>query len=208
MSDDEPVFVQLVELLGVAEAVANERPVIVITIRPDLPNFWSHNIAITKDQAWRLATDLGSILLPFVLLVSITMTIGCGARVDLESANWDSSSGQTARTAVEVDLLHTRVSEPIAQATEPPPKPVVSEENLVIGSGNIVVFNVSEGDTHIQTETHVHLDAPPVPKAEDRIVSQREIRVEPPRRVSEQCERLAREHEERVRKWREFPGGH
>ena len=45
MSDDKPVFVQLVELLGVAEAVANDQPVIVITIRPDPPNFWPHNIA-------------------------------------------------------------------------------------------------------------------------------------------------------------------
>ena len=68
MSDDKPVFVQLVELRSVAEAVANEQPVIVITIRPDPPNLWPHNIAHTKDQAWRLATDLGNILLPFVLL--------------------------------------------------------------------------------------------------------------------------------------------
>ena len=66
MSDDKPVFVQLVELLGVAEAVANDQPVIVITIRPDPPNFWSHNIAITKDQAWRLARDLENLLIPFV----------------------------------------------------------------------------------------------------------------------------------------------
>jgi hypothetical protein len=118
MSDDKPVFVQLVELLGVAEAVANDQPVIVITIRPDPPNSWSHNIAISKDQAWRLARDLENLLLPFVLLVSVLLaTTGCGARVDLESANWDSASGDTAKVAVEVDLLRTRVSEPVAQAT-------------------------------------------------------------------------------------------
>ena len=98
MSDDKPVFVQLVELLGVAEAVANEQPVIVITIRPDPPNFRPHNIALTKEQAWRLATDLGSLLLPFVLLVCVLLaTTGCGARVEIESAKWGSSSGE--RTA-------------------------------------------------------------------------------------------------------------
>ena len=118
MSDDKPVFVQLVELLGVAEAVANDQPVIVITIRPDPPHFWPHNIALTKDQAWRLATDLGSILLPFVLLVSVLLatTTGCGARVDLESANWESSSGQAAKTAVEVDLLRPQPPEPGCRA--------------------------------------------------------------------------------------------
>lgn len=209
MSDDKPVFVQLVELLGVAEAVANDQPVIVITIRPDPPNFWPHNIALTKDQAWRLVTDLGSILLPFVLLVSITMTIGCGATVDLESANWDSSSGQVARTAVEVDLLRPQPPEPvtIAKSTEPP-KPVAAEEMPVNISGNTIILNIRGGDAYYHSETHIHLDAPPVPKAEEPIVIRREVRVEPPRRVSEQCERLAREHEERVRKWREFPGGY
>ena len=99
MSDDKPVFVQRVELLGVAEAVANEQPVIVITIRPDPSTFRPHNIALTKDQAWRLATDLGSILLPFVLLVCVLLATatGCGARVEVESAKWGSSSGERVR---------------------------------------------------------------------------------------------------------------
>jgi hypothetical protein len=30
---------------------------------------------------------------------------------------------------------------------------------------------------------------------------------EPDRQIDEECERLAREYRERVRKWREFPGG-
>ncbi|MHB8971289.1 MAG: hypothetical protein ACYC4N_12650 [Pirellulaceae bacterium] len=209
MSDDEPVFVQLVELLGVAEAVANEQPVIVITIRPDPSTFRPHNIALTKDQAWRLATDLGSILLPFVLLVSITMTIGCGAKVDLESANWDSSSGERSATSVEVDVLRPQRPKAVAETKviEPPPKPTAEAKPLNI-SGNTIILSIRGGDTYCHSETHVHLDAqPPVPKVEERIVIQREFRAEPPRRVSEQCERLARQHEERVRKWRESPGG-
>ena len=67
MSDDKPVFVQLVELLGEAEAVANEQPVIVITIRPDPPNFWPHNIALTKARLGGSLPIWRSILLPFVL---------------------------------------------------------------------------------------------------------------------------------------------
>ena len=59
MSDDKPVFVQLVELLGVAEAVANEQPVIVITIRPDPPNFWPHNIAIHQRPSLAAGTRPG-----------------------------------------------------------------------------------------------------------------------------------------------------
>ena len=71
-----------------------------------------------------------------------------------------------------------------------------------------IVFNYRGGDTYDHSEIHVHLDTPPAPKVEERIVIQRDIRVEPPRRVNGQCERLAREHEERVRKWRESPGGY
>jgi hypothetical protein len=206
LSDDKPVFVQLVELLGVAEAVVNDEPVIVITIRPDPPNFWPHNIALTKDQAWRLATDLGSLLLPFVLLLSLLTMTGCGTKVEVESANWDSSSGERTRTQAEVDVLRP---EPVAEpkAEERPSKPAAAEEQPFNISGNTIVLNIRGGDTYRHSETHVHLDAPPVPKVEERIVIQREIRAEPPRRVNEQCERLAREHEERVRKWREFPGG-
>ena len=136
---------------------------------------------------------------------------GCGARVDLESANWASSSGETARTAVEVDLLRTRVSEPVAQATEPPPKPVASEEKLVIGSGNTFVFNYRAGDVTYHNETHIHIHIhvhePLLPKVEERIVVQREVQIERPRPVDERCRRLAREHEQRVETWRQFPFG-
>ena len=210
MSDDKPVFVQIVELLGVAEAVANDEPVVVITIRPDPPNFFPHNLALTMAQAWRLMIDLQNVMIPFVLLVSFLLatTAGCGARVDLESANWDSSSGETARAAVEVDLLRTQRPETVAQATAPPPKPAVSEEKLVIGSGNTtIILNYRGGDTHIQYETHIHVHESPVPKAEERTAAQQEVQIEPPRRVDARCEQMAKKHEERVRAWREFPFG-
>ncbi len=101
----------------------------------------------------------------------------------------------------------SRSSEPvtIAKSTEPPP-PAASEDKPLNISGNTIHLSIRGGDNYYHSETHVHFDAPPVPRAEEPIVIQREVRVEPPRRVSEQCERLAREHEERVRNWRESPG--
>ena len=108
-----------------------------------------------------------------------------------------------------MDLLRPQPPEQIAEpkATERPPPPAAAEDKPLNISGNTIILSIRGGDTYYHSETHVHLDAPPVPKVEERIVIQREVRVEPPRRVSEQCERLAREHEERVRKWRESPGG-
>lgn len=208
MSAEKPVFVQLVELLAVTEAVANNEPVIVITIRPDPPNFFPHNIALTKAQAWRLARDLENLLVPFVLLLVVLLSAsGCRARVD--SAKWDSSSGETARAAVEVDLLRSSPTKPVAktEATEPPPKPAAPADKPVHVAGNTIVVNIRGGDVTYHNETHLHIHEPPVLKVEERIVVQREVEKEPPRRADERCERLAREHEQRVEMWRKFPFG-
>lgn len=211
MSDDKPVFVQLVELLGVAEAVANDEPVIVITIRPDPPNFFPHNIALSESQAWRLMIDLQNLMIPFVLLVSVLLATatGCGARVDLESAKWDSLSGETAKAAVEVDLLRTQPPEQIAEPkdTERPSTSAASEGKPVNIAGTTIILNYRGGDVTYHNETHIHIHESPVPKAEERTAAQQEVEKEPPRRVDERCERLAREHEERVESWRKFPLG-
>jgi hypothetical protein len=211
MSAEKPLFVQLVELLTVTEAVANDQPVIVITIRPDPPNFVPHNIALTKAQAWRLARDLENLLVPFVLLVSLFLatTAGCGARVELESAKWDSSSGETARAAVEVDLLRSQPTKPVAktEATELPPKPAVPADKPAHVAGNTIIVNIRGGDVTYNNETHIHVCERPASKVEGRIVVYPEIQAEPPRRGDPRCERLAREREEWVRRWREFPFG-
>jgi hypothetical protein len=124
---------------------------------------------------------------------------------------WDSSSGERSATSVEVDVLRPPPPEQVAKApaNETRPKPVAVSNESVNHSGNTtIILGIRGGDTYYHSETHVHLDAPPVPKVEEWVVIQREFRAEPPRRVNEQCERLAREHEERVRKWRESPGGY
>ncbi|MHB8954478.1 MAG: hypothetical protein ACYC4U_16020 [Pirellulaceae bacterium] len=206
MSDNKPVFVQLVELLGVAEAVANEQPVIVITIRPDPPKFWSHNIALTKDQAWRLATDLGSLLLPFVLLVCVLLaTTGCGAKVEVESAKWDSSSVERARIQAEVDVLRPQRSEPVAEFEQKQSAIEAEEKSMIGSSSTTIIVNYRGGDTH--NETHIHVQEAAPQRIEERVTVRREVQFEPCRQVDKRCQQLAREHEERVRKWREFPGG-
>ena len=108
-----------------------------------------------------------------------------------------------------MDVLRPQPPEPVAEpkAQERPSKPVASEDKPLNVSGNMIILSIRGGDTYYHSETHVHIHDPPIPKVEERIVIQREVRAEPPRRVNEQCERLAREHEERVRKWRESPGG-
>ena len=69
-------------------------------------------------------------------------------------------------------------------------------------SGNTIILSIRGGDTYYHSETHVQVHQLPPPRIEERIV----IRNEPHRQIDEQCERLAREHEERVKRWREFPG--
>jgi len=153
--------------------------------------------------------DIENLLVPFVLLFGILLTTGCGAKVDLESAKWSSSSGERARASVEVDLLRPQRPERVAEtkATEPQPQAAPADEKPVIGSGNTtIILNYRGGDTHYETHTHVHVHEAPIPKVEEPVVVRRETWVEP-RPVDERCERLAREHEARVEMWRKFPFG-
>jgi len=219
MSPDKSVSVQLVELLGASETVVNDQPVIVLTIHPDLLRFARHNIALTKFQTWRLATNLQNLLVSFVLLLMATVA-GCSARVEMESSSrgtplpasevTQAATDERARTVVEIGLLQERTPEPAAafKPSEPPsPQPVASEAKPVTISGNTFIVNYRAGDVTNHVETHIHVHEPPAPRVEERIVVQREVRVEPPRRVDERCERLAREHEQRVEMWKRFPFG-
>ncbi len=218
MSADKPVSVQLVELLGASEAILNDQPVIVLTIHYDLPRFVPHNIALTKPQTWRLATNLQNVLVPFVLLLIATVA-GCSARVEVESATRSSplpasevtqaATDERARTAVEVNVLQNQSPEPVApEAPQPSPaKVVASEAKPVTISSNTIIVNYRAGDVTNHVETHIHVHEPPAPRVEERIVVHRDFEAEPPGRVDERCERLAREHEQRVEMWKRFPFG-
>ena len=70
-------------------------------------------------------------------------------------------------------------------------------------SGNTFVLNYQAGD--IYNEIHIH--EPPPSKIQERITIHREVEKKPPRRpVEDPSDQGRREHDERVRRWREFPG--
>lgn len=215
MADEQlHVPIQPVEYLAVSEGLLGHpttgQPVVIVTIRPDPPSFLVVNLALPLDQAWRLARDIENLLVPFVLLLGILLTTGCGLRADVESAKWASSSGERERASVQIDLLGSQRSEPVAEtrATEPPPKPVAVEKEPVIGSGNTtVIVNVRGGDTHYETHTHFHINQTPQPRAEERRIVTQEMRNEPRRPMDGRCEQMAREHQRRVEMWQKFPLG-
>jgi hypothetical protein len=217
---------QPIEYLAVSETLLNDpttgEQVVVITIRPVPPNWFSVNLALSTAQAGRLLADLQNLLIPFGLVVGVLLaaTVGCGAKVEVESATWNSPSsepkattGEKARTMVEVDLLQTRPPEVVAKADPPaakmpepppPPKPVALEVKPINISGNTFVLNYRAGDVTYRSDVHVHLHEPP--RVEERIVIHREVETKPRRPVEDPCDRGQKEHEERVRRWREFPG--
>lgn len=78
-----------------------------------------------------------SALLPLCGLLALAATVGCSAKVQVESENWDTASqastGERARTAVEVDLLRSQPAVP----NPPEPKP------------NTVIINVDGGSVYV-----------------------------------------------------------
>jgi hypothetical protein len=80
-------------------------------------------------------------------------------------------------------------------------KPTAAAESPVTIS---LVFNVRGGDV-IHHETVVHSHEVPVPRAEERLAIPRRIESVPRHPVDPQCERLRKEHEERIRRWRATP---
>jgi hypothetical protein len=82
------------------------------------------------------------------------------------------------------------------------PDPFIPPINI---SNNSFVFNYRGGDVY--TETHIHIHEPP--KVQERVTIRREVETRPPRRTAEDpCDQGQREHEERVRRWKQFPRGH
>jgi hypothetical protein len=104
---------------------------VVITIRPDPPNWFSVNLALSTAQAGRLLADLQNLLIPFGLLVGVLLaaTVGCSAKVEVESAKWSATKGEKAKTAIHLDLLQSRSQEP---SQKPVPPTIIN-----VGSGDI-----------------------------------------------------------------------
>jgi multisubunit Na+/H+ antiporter MnhC subunit len=158
----------------------------------------------------------------FVMGINLLVSLGSGlAGTEVASVSPRSPATAEKKTAAPVDLLHTRPPEVVTKTDPPavktppppiqpppsppsPPKPVAPAAKPINLSGNTFVLNYQAGDVTYRSETHIHLHEPP--KVQERIVIQREVEKKPPRRpVEDPCDRGQREHEERVRRWREFP---
>ena len=188
-------------------AVSDNRSTLGEPLRADRP--WDHLGDVLKRAS-------GALVMTALLALA---TPGCSVRVETESAHWTSpasvssqpqvSTGENARTAVEVALLQPRSPQPIASPKPPeplpPPKPVAPAEKPLTICDNTFVLNFRGGDTH--NETHVHIHEAPPPRVEETVIINRKVKTQPRRPVDERCERMAREHEERVRRWKAFPQG-
>ena len=157
---------------------------------------------------------LALLLAPTIALLAVAA--GCSARVEVETTAADIDPPVVVeKTAVELDLFTDRESEPapeppaatpekcnVIQESRPAPEPVSRETESVSAEKSVKVVrnvvNIYEGDLHLHNDTHNHFHGPPRRHRESVKVlveivqhSQRDAR----------CERLRREHEERVAEW-------
>jgi hypothetical protein len=113
---DHQVQVHEVELLSVSKTKIDEEPVVIITIRPELPSFRPHNLSIPRSSGERLLADLKTLLsraTVCIILLVLAGAAGCSADVEVEretispraEAATDVLTSKRSRTAVAVDLF-------------------------------------------------------------------------------------------------------
>lgn len=190
---DKPLMIHLVGYLAASlvHSSVDDEEVVVMTIRPDAGSWRPHNIGITRPEAERLLADLKRLLIATPLLLILFLSVGCSARVQVTTENFSPpQSAERSSTVVAVEIL-TDLS-PLDHAA---PK----EENTVelTGNGNTVV--IVAGDLHLHQHTHIHRHEAPA-RIESPPATVR-IEFSPPKR-DPVCERLLREHEDRVREWK------
>jgi hypothetical protein len=152
---DHQIHVHEVEFLSVSNAKIDGERVVVITIRPELPSYRPHNIAISRSSGERLLADLKALLsrsAVCLLLLALAGLVGCSADVEVErettsprpEAGAKVLATERSRTAVAVDLFREQ-------------GPVLMEDGRsvdVAPDGVLVV----EGCVHFHEHLHVYLD--------------------------------------------------
>lgn len=92
---------------------------------------------------------------------------------------------------------------------EQPPTPPEPEEKTVEVSGTANLAMVVEGDLHVHEHfhEHLHLEAPPRsgPKRIEEMPEPVAVEIRRPK-LDPECQRLLREHQERVRQWKAMMG--
>ena len=100
---------------------------IVLTTHCDPSDLESVSLATSPIQAEPLLNDLKRLPTPFWFLVAVILaaTLGCSAKVEVERANTD----EKAKTAIQLDLMQGRPSEPPPRET---PSTIIN-----VGTGNV-----------------------------------------------------------------------
>lgn len=195
---------QFVEVLSVARArtdldAPERRPIIVLTIRPQPDRSWAyHNLGLSMGAARRLRDDLSAILktpTTFILMAALALGTGCSAKVEVVSersaAVEDGSAAappvaavEKSRTAVEVDVLGQKQSEPAVSKVAAERKVTAAPEGEP-GEfrGDVTLIVVRQ----VQKHRHYHL---PIVVGRGRWAS-----------CDDEAERIRRIHEMKLRQY-------
>lgn len=157
-----------VEILSVARARTDldapvNRPVVVLTIRPEPGSWRPQNLGLTIAQAERLRDDLTSLLeapATFILLAVLALATGCSARVEVvnerpaaveaDSASVPPAASEKQSVVVDVDFRGQQQPGPVAS-------PVASEQRAITPnptSLNLGGIQVSGSENQIEFHYH------------------------------------------------------
>ena len=176
--------------------------VVVLTLR-STPDQWQPcNVGITRSQAERLLHDLRRLLVATPLILMLLFG-GCSTRVDVSTERSTGGESAAHHTEVAVDVLTDQEETPTpSPEPEQPPVSTTTEKRVEIaGIANFAM--VIEGDLHVHEHHHEHLHIENRSKPNWRKAKPERIEVEIQRPSPDpECERLRREHLERVREWK------
>lgn len=154
------VQVHEIEYLAVSNATIGDEPVVIITIRPDLPSYRPHNLGLHRSQAERLFEDLRTLLSRsgvWLLLMALAGLTGCSADVEVETQTTsprpeaEALTTERSRTAVSVDFLRDQGSILIedGQAVEVPLGGTLVVEGCLHIHETLVIY-LNEGDRNAE----------------------------------------------------------
>lgn len=202
---EHQLYIQGIEILSVAPGQTQSgEQTVVLTIRPDpAKNFkLMGSIALSRSQAIRLMKNLRTVLRQsagvFLLGLSLASVAGCSVKVVTSEtgpavADAPPTVPQEKKTAVAVSLLQRTEPSPAVErlpvkepTAAPAPKP--AEEVGRTASPTIVIV-----ENRLQVHEHVHVHE--APRSEHVEIEIRRYGGE----SDEECERLHRKYEARVR---------
>ena len=149
------------------------------------------------------------------LLLPLLVAAGCSSQFELST-----EARSPSETTEHIEKFETKVGVavltdeedpepapvPGASVPEQPPAPPEADNKQVEISGVANIATVVHGDLHLHEHyhEHVHIEEKPAKKKPDRIEEKPQtvkVEIQRPKR-DPRCERLLREHQERVRQWK------